>query len=62
MASPSNDELAKAHAALNSLKKGDIVEMKAYLNPPAAVLQTMSAVMVILGEDTSWANARKVMN
>jgi hypothetical protein len=44
------------------LKKGDITEMKAYHNPPAAVMTVMSAVMILLGKEASWATAKRVMS
>ena len=58
----SKDELAKANEGLNSLNKGDIVEMKALNNPPAAVMKCMGAVMLLLGKDDSWATVKQTIS
>lgn len=54
-------ELEAAEAALKSLDKAAIVEIKTFPNPPAAVVMVMEAVMVLIGEKTDWANIRIVL-
>lgn len=33
--------------------------MKSFANPPADVATVMSAVMIVLGKDPSWASVKK---
>lgn len=54
-------ELEAAEAALKSLDKAAIVEIKTFPNPPAAVVMVMEAVMVLIGEKNDWANVRIVL-
>lgn len=54
-------ELEQAEAALKSLDKAAIVEIKSFPNPPKAVLMVMEAVMVLLGEKTDWNNIKSVL-
>uniref|UniRef100_A0A672ZPD5 Dynein, axonemal, heavy chain 11 n=1 Tax=Sphaeramia orbicularis TaxID=375764 RepID=A0A672ZPD5_9TELE len=59
--------LAAATAALNTLNKVNLTEMKAFPNPPAAVINVAAAVMVLLAprgrvpKDRSWKAARAFM-
>lgn len=41
--------LDKAEAALNTLNKSDIVEMKNYTTPPEDLVLVMDAVLILLG-------------
>lgn len=61
-------DLAVALPALQSaldqvekLDKSSVTELKAYANPPIAVEQVLSCVMILLGKPTGWADAKKVM-
>jgi dynein heavy chain len=54
-------ELEAAEAALKTLDKSAIVEIKTFPNPPAAVVMVMEAVMILLGEKTDWNNVRVVL-
>ena len=54
--------LNNAMKALNSLDKKDIQEIKSFPKPPPLVLMTMEAVNILLGEKTSWDEAKKVLN
>ena len=54
-------ELEAAEAALKTLDKAAIVEIKTFPNPPAAVVMVMEAVMVLIGEKTDWNNVRSVL-
>ncbi|CAM9934355.1 unnamed protein product, partial [Phaeothamnion confervicola] len=53
--------LDEALRALDSLKKDDIVEVKSFANPPAAVQTVMEAVCLLLGESTDWDSAKRVL-
>uniref|UniRef100_A0AAV2MDL9 AAA+ ATPase domain-containing protein n=1 Tax=Knipowitschia caucasica TaxID=637954 RepID=A0AAV2MDL9_KNICA len=59
--------LAAATEALNTLNKVNLTEMKAFPNPPAAVINVAAAVMVLLAprgrvpKDRSWKAARAFM-
>eukprot|EP00899_Mesostigma_viride_P021711 jgi/Mesvir1/29541/Mv05860-RA.1 len=59
--------VAAAEAALNTLNKKDIGELKALKKPPSAVDDVTAAVMVLLSPDTgvvkdrSWVAAQKMM-
>jgi dynein heavy chain len=54
--------LNKAIAALDTLNKNDIVEMKAYTVPPEDLVLVMDAVCTLLGEKVGWDSAKKMMN
>uniref|UniRef100_H3DNF8 Dynein axonemal heavy chain 2 n=1 Tax=Tetraodon nigroviridis TaxID=99883 RepID=H3DNF8_TETNG len=51
--------LEEALMALESLNKKDMTEIKSYGRPPALVETVMQAVMILLGKDPSWAEAKK---
>ncbi|CAG6015638.1 unnamed protein product [Menidia menidia] len=59
--------LTAAVAALNTLNKVNITELKAFPNPPAAVINVVAAVMVLLAprgrvpKDRSWKATRAFM-
>lgn len=52
----------EALAALNTLNKGDIIEMKSYPKPPEDLVLVVSAVCLILGQKETWDEAKKLMN
>jgi len=54
--------LNKALAALDTLDKKDIVEMKMYTTPPEDLVLVLSAVMLLLGKAENWDTAKKEMN
>jgi len=54
-------ELDAAQAAVKSLDKNAIVEIKTFPNPPALVVQVMEAVMVLFNEKKDWNNVRSVL-
>lgn len=45
--------------ALESLNKKDIGEIKSYGRPPAQVEMVMQAVMILRGNEPSWAEAKR---
>lgn len=51
--------LIAAQQALEMLDKKFIAEIKSFSSPPPDVATVMSAVMIILGKDTSWAAVKK---
>nr|XP_015801752.2 dynein axonemal heavy chain 2 [Nothobranchius furzeri] len=51
--------LEEAMKALESLNKKDMIEIKTYGHPPALVEMVMQAVMILLGKEPSWAEAKK---
>ncbi len=51
--------LLAAQEALESLDKKYIAEIKSFANPPADVATVMSAVMIVLGKDPTWASVKK---
>ena len=59
--------IRSAAAALDTLNKGNLSEMKAFANPPAEVKGVMDAVMILLSpknavtKDRSWPAAQKAM-
>ena len=53
--------LEEAIAALDSLDKKDITEMKSFKTPPPAVMTVMEAVNVLLGEKADWDTAKRVL-
>ena len=52
----------KALAALNTLNKQDITEMKAYTTPPSPLKLVVEAVCLLLGMKEAWEEGRKLMN
>ncbi len=54
--------LNKALAALDTLNKADIGEMKAYAQPPEDLVLVMDAVSILLGKKTGWDEAKKMMS
>jgi len=55
-------ELEQAEAALKSLEKAAIVEIKSFPNPPKAVVMVMEAVMILLGEKIEWKVIQGVLS
>ena len=53
--------LESAVKALGSLTKADITEVKQFTNPPNAVRVVLEGVCVLLGEETKWDNAKKLL-
>ena len=53
--------MERAIAALNSLSKGEITEVKSFAQPPALVQVVMEAVCLLLQQPTSWDSARRVL-
>ncbi|XP_029784654.1 dynein heavy chain 2, axonemal [Suricata suricatta] len=51
--------LEEAMRALESLNKKDIGEIKSYGRPPAQVEMVMQAVMILLGNEPTWAEAKR---
>ena len=51
--------LLAAQEALESLDKKYIAELQSVANPPADVATVMSAVMIVLGKDPTWASVKK---
>lgn len=45
--------------ALESLNKKDIGEIKSYGRPPAQVEMVMQAVMILRGNEPTWAEAKR---
>ena len=55
--------LESSVAALGHIKKSDFVELKAYSNPPAAIMNVLSALMTLLGKnDCDWGSIKKEMS
>lgn len=52
----------EALAALETLDKGDITELKAYANPAAEIVLVVSAVNLLLGRPENWDEAKKQMS
>lgn len=50
--------LKKALAALDTLNKNDITEMKNYATPPEDLVLVMDAVCVLLDKKTGWPEAK----
>jgi dynein heavy chain len=48
--------------ALNTLNKGDIVEMKSYPQPPQELVTLISAVCVLFSKKENWDEGKKLMN
>ena len=60
--------LTAAQEALNTLNKANLTELKSFGSPPPAVINVLSAVMVLLAnpphkipKDRSWAKAKQMM-
>ena len=51
--------LEEALAALNSLNKKDLTEVKSYASPPVKVEKVMEAVMILLGKSPTWVESKK---
>lgn len=51
--------LRKAMDALEKLDRNAVTEVKSYPKPPMAVERVMSAIMILLQKETSWASAKK---
>ncbi|XP_051799543.1 dynein axonemal heavy chain 2 isoform X2 [Acanthochromis polyacanthus] len=51
--------LEEAMKALESLNKKDMTEIKSYGHPPALVETVMQAVMILLGKEPSWPEAKR---
>ena len=45
--------------ALESLNKKDMTEIKSYGRPPTLVEKVMEAVMILRGQDPTWAEAKR---
>lgn len=65
-ADAAQDDLAKAMpaldaaaAALDSLNKKDLTEVKSYAKPPPVVEKVMEAVMILMGRPPTWTEAKK---
>lgn len=54
--------LNKALAALDTLQKKDIDEMKAYANPPPDLVLVMDGVGLLLGKKAGWDSAKQMMS
>ena len=50
--------LKKALAALDTLNKNDITEMKNYGQPPDDLVMVLDAVLVLMGKKTGWPEAK----
>ncbi|XP_030382586.1 dynein heavy chain 2, axonemal, partial [Scaptodrosophila lebanonensis] len=48
--------------ALDALNKKDISEVKSYGRPPMKIEKVMEAVLILLGKDPTWENAKKVLS
>ncbi|XP_053692426.1 dynein axonemal heavy chain 2-like [Sabethes cyaneus] len=51
--------LNSAIAALDSLNKKDMNEIKSYSRPPVKVEQVLNAVMILLGKEPTWAESKR---
>lgn len=51
--------LNSAIAALDSLNKKDMNEIKSYARPPVKVELVLNAVMILLGKEPSWTEAKR---
>ncbi|KAG7383179.1 hypothetical protein PHYPSEUDO_003966 [Phytophthora pseudosyringae] len=54
--------LNAAVAALDSLDKKDITEVKGFVKPPQAVQVVMEAVCIMLGEKADWDNSKRILS
>lgn len=48
--------------ALDALNKKDISEVKSYGRPPMKIEKVMEAVLILLGKEPTWENAKKVLS
>ncbi|XP_037928394.1 dynein heavy chain 2, axonemal [Teleopsis dalmanni] len=48
--------------ALDALNKKDIAEVKSYGRPPMKIEKVMEAVLILLGKEPTWENAKKVLS
>ncbi|WAR21987.1 DYH2-like protein [Mya arenaria] len=51
--------LQEAISALESLNKKDMTEIKSYGRPPALVEKVMEAVMILRGQEPTWAESKR---
>ncbi|KAG6586643.1 Dynein heavy chain [Phytophthora cinnamomi] len=54
--------LNAAVAALDSLDKKDIAEVKGFVKPPQAVQVVMESVCIMLGEKADWDNSKRILS
>ena len=54
-------ELKKGKAALDSITKASLVEIKAYKNPPEKVKLTLQIICVFLGHKQNWDSCKKLL-
>lgn len=54
-------EIDAAREAIWNLDKATIAEIKSYTKPTEPVKRTAEAVMILLGQEPDWKNAKKVM-
>lgn len=54
-------ELDAARQAIWNLDKATIAEVKSYNSPPRQVGWVVNAVMLLLGQEPTWANAKRLM-
>uniref|UniRef100_A0A1A9VZG6 Dynein heavy chain coiled coil stalk domain-containing protein n=1 Tax=Glossina brevipalpis TaxID=37001 RepID=A0A1A9VZG6_9MUSC len=47
--------------ALDALNKKDVSEVKSYGRPPMKIEKVMEAVMILLGKEPTWENAKKAL-
>ena len=52
----------EALAALDTLNKNDIIEMKSYPKPPEDLVLVLQAVCLLLDTKENWDEAKKLMN
>lgn len=52
----------EALAALDTLNKNDIIEMKSYPKPPDDLVLVISAVCLLLDVKENWDEGKKLMN
>ena len=50
------------HGSLNTVCKGDIVELKSFATPPQTVVKVLTCIAVLLGQqDVSWRAIKKML-
>ncbi|KAM7351793.1 dynein heavy chain 2, axonemal kl-2 isoform 2-T2 [Cochliomyia hominivorax] len=47
--------------ALDALNKKDVAEVKSYGRPPMKIEKVMEAVLILIGKEPTWENAKKVL-
>jgi dynein heavy chain len=52
----------EALAALDTLNKNDIIEMKSYPKPPEDLVLVIKAVCLLLDAGENWDEGKKLMN